>query len=148
MGTALTIKEVVLRTGFTAHTLRYYERVGLIASVARAPGGQRRYALADMDWIGFLLRLRATHMPIAQMRLFARLRGIGDSTVAERRQILEAHLAAVRASIELMQRSALALQEKIEHYRALERPSPRAAHSAKRTSHAAKPLRTRPRQAA
>ncbi len=68
MDTHLTINEVATRTGLSAHTLRYYERAGLIAHVARAPGGQRRYAVSDMDWIGFLLRLRTTHMPIRQMQ--------------------------------------------------------------------------------
>mgnify|MGYP006324403351 CR=1 FL=1 len=140
MDTPLTIKEVAQRTGLTAHTLRYYERAGLIAPVTRAPGGQRCYAVSDMDWIGFLLRLKATRMPIAQMRLFARLRGIGQATVRERRQLLESHLAEVQTSIELMQHSAQVLQEKIEHYRVLERSSRRVAHPAKGKSHAAKPL--------
>ena len=49
MESSLTIKEVSQRTGLSAHTLRYYERIGLIAPVARALGGQRRYAAADMD---------------------------------------------------------------------------------------------------
>ena len=81
MDTLLTIDEVARRTGLTAHTLRYYERIGLIAPVPRASGGQRRYATADLDWIEFLLRLRDTRMPVAQMLVFARLRAEGDATV-------------------------------------------------------------------
>ncbi|WP_082604196.1 MerR family transcriptional regulator [Acidovorax sp. Root217] len=123
----LTISEVAERTGLTAHTLRYYERAGLIAPVHRAPGGQRRYAASDMEWIGFLLRLRETRMPIGQMQAFARLRGEGNATVPERRQLLEQHLADVLAMIESMQPSAGALQDKIAHYRALETRSLAAA---------------------
>ena len=74
MESSLTIKDVSQRTGLSAHTLRYYERIGLIAPVARATGGQRRYAAADMDWLAFLLRLRTTGMPIQGMLEFARLR--------------------------------------------------------------------------
>lgn len=73
----LTIAEVARRTGLTADTLRYYERIGLIAAVPRAPGGQRRYASADLDWLAFLLRLRETGMPIQGMQAFARLRSQG-----------------------------------------------------------------------
>ena len=124
MASILTIAEVAARTGLTAHTLRYYERAGLIAPVARAPGGQRRYAASDLDWIGFLLRLRETRMPIGQMQAFARLRGEGDVTASERRELLERHLAQVLESIAAMQRAAGALQAKIEHYRELE-ASPR-----------------------
>ena len=106
MESHLTIHEVAKRTGLTAYTLRYYERIGLIAPVARAPGGQRRYAAADMAWIEFLLRLRTANMPIGKMQAFAKLRGVGDTTVADRRQMLEEHLKEVFS--------------KIEHYRSVE----------------------------
>jgi DNA-binding transcriptional MerR regulator len=116
----LTIDEAAQRTGLTAYTLRYYERIGLIAPVARAAGGQRRYAASDMVWIEFLLRLRTTHMPIGKMQAFAKLRGTGDATVADRRRMLEQHLTDVLAQIKAMRQSAAALQEKIAHYRSLE----------------------------
>ncbi|MGJ7491130.1 MerR family transcriptional regulator [Variovorax sp. ZT4R33] len=120
MASLLTISEVAERTGLTAHTLRYYERVGLIVPVARAPGGQRRYAASDMEWIGFLLRLRETHMSIGQMQAFARLRSEGNATASERRAMLEQHLAQVTTSISVMQQAARALKDKIGHYRGLE----------------------------
>ncbi|MFH1819729.1 MAG: MerR family transcriptional regulator [Pseudomonadota bacterium] len=148
MDTQLTINEVATCTGLSAHTLRYYERAGLIAPVARAPGGQRRYAASDMEWIGFLLRLRATHMPIGQMQVFARLRGEGNATAPERRQMLETHLADVQASIKLMQQSVKVLQAKIEHYHGLERSLPQVSKPDKGKSHASKPLRTRSRKTA
>jgi len=146
MDTHLTINEVATHTGLSAHTLRYYERAGLIAPVARAPGGQRRYAASDMDWIGFLLRLRATHMPIGQMQVFARLRGDGNATAPERRQMLETHLADVQASIKLMQQSVKVLQAKIEYYRVLEHSLPLVSNADEGKVHASQPLRTRSRQ--
>ncbi|EJE49129.1 putative transcriptional regulator [Acidovorax sp. CF316] len=147
MTSHLTITEVAERTGLTAHTLRYYERAGLIAPVTRAPGGQRRYAASDMEWIGFLLRLRETRMPIGQMQAFARFRGEGNATVPERWQMLEVHLTDVLAMIESMQRSAGALQDKIAHYRALEtRSLPVASPPPERKRSASNPPPTsRPR---
>ncbi len=121
-----------------AHTLRYYERAGLIAPVARAPGGQRRYAASDMEWIGFLLRLRETQMPIGQMQAFARLRSEGNATAPERRQLLEQHLAQVLATITAMQQAAQALQAKIAHYQGLEA-------SLRPTKEAPMPPETQPR---
>lgn len=120
MTSHLSIDEVVKRTGLTAHTLRYYERIGLIAPVGRAGGGQRRYAMSDLEWIEFLLRLRITRMPIAMMQTFARLRASGDTTVPERRQMLEEHFEHVLTEIETMRQSAQALHAKIRHYRAVE----------------------------
>ena len=110
-----------LRSAVNIETIRYYERIGLIAPVARAPGGQRRYAASDLAWIGFLLRLRETRMSIGQMLVFAELRGEGNATVPARRQMLETHLASVMESIIVMRRSVKALQAKIVHYQAVER---------------------------
>lgn len=126
MESHLSIDEASRRTGLTAYTLRYYERIGLLAPVGRAAGGQRRYAASDMAWIEFLLRLRTTRMPIGKMQAFARLRSAGDSTVPERRQMLEEHLTDVLAEIEAMRQSAEALQDKIAYYRAFAQ-SPAAA---------------------
>lgn len=116
----LSIEEAAQRTGLSAHTLRYYERIGLIGAVTRAAGGQRRYAAADLAWLAFLTRLRTTRMPIQKMRLFAQLRSSGDATVPARRQMLQTHLAEVQAEIAAMQQAAQALQDKIAHYQALE----------------------------
>ncbi|WP_325343798.1 MerR family transcriptional regulator [Xylophilus sp.] len=153
MESFLGIDEVARRTGLTVHTLRYYERIGLIAPVARAAGGQRRYAASDIAWIDFLLRLRTTNMPIGAMRAFAALRGAGDATVPERRRMLETHLADVLAAIDEMRRSAEALEAKIDHYRALEQSLPPQTRTEKGHRHAdddrndRRPLRARTRKA-
>ena len=117
MESCLTIQEVAQRTGLTAYTLRYYERIGLIAPIARASGGQRRYANSDIDWLAFLMRLRATDMPIHRMQEFARLRSEGSGTVTERRKMLEDHLMEVMVKLQELQNSAQVLAEKIEFYR-------------------------------
>ncbi len=147
----LSIEAVARRTGLTPDTLRYYERIGLIAPIARASGGQRRYAAADIAWIEFLLRLRTTHMPIGKMLAFARLRGAGDSTVSDRRALLEAHLTDVLAEMEAMRLSVAALQDKITHYRSLERSPVPVSQSAGAPPHEhtdLEPLRTRAGQTA
>ena len=120
MNSSLTIKEVAAETGLTAYTLRYYERIGLIAPIKRAHSGQRRYATSDMDWLKFLLRLRATNMPILQMQAFANLRAKGVATTAKRREILVQHLQQVSADMRELKRSVKILQAKIQHYQVLE----------------------------
>lgn len=115
-----TIDQVAKRTGLSAYTLRYYERIGLLAPVARTAGGQRLYAPKDMAWLEFLLRLRTTHMSIGNMQTFATLRSAGDATIAARRELLESHLQVVQAEIAQMHQAVQALQAKIEHYKELE----------------------------
>ena len=70
----LSIAEAARRTGVSAHTLRYYERAGLVVTaVDRTAGGWRRYQQLDLDWITVCTRLRATGMPIKTIRRYAQL---------------------------------------------------------------------------
>jgi DNA-binding transcriptional MerR regulator len=69
----LTIAEVAERTGLTRHTLRYYERDGLMLDVGRAGSGHRRYSEHDLGWIELITKLRATGMPIREVRRYAEL---------------------------------------------------------------------------
>ena len=95
----LTVAQMSAATGVSAHTLRYYERAGLIRPVARNAGRHRRYSGADIAWVEFLLRLRETGMPIAQMRQYAGLRAEGAATTQARLLLLEAHQAELREQI-------------------------------------------------
>jgi DNA-binding transcriptional MerR regulator len=108
------------RCGMTAHTLRYYERVGLIQPVGRAQNGHRRYSEADACWIDFLHCMRATNMPIREMQRYAELRELGDSTSLERRRILEDHQAEIAAQIAALQQAHALLTHKIANYRKIE----------------------------
>lgn len=140
MESCLTINEVAKRTGLTAYTLRYYEKIGLIAPIARASGGQRRYAASDMDWLAFLMRLRATDMPIHRMQEFARLRSEGNGTAGERRKMLDDHLKEVMVQIQALQQSAQVLDAKIEFYRQIEHSSSQAPPLVKGIEHDPQPL--------
>jgi DNA-binding transcriptional MerR regulator len=144
METNLTISEVAQRTGLSAHTLRYYERIGLIASVVRADSGHRRYAASDMDWLAFLVRLRATGMSIQGMQAFARLRSEGNGTAGQRRKLLDAHLHKVMTDMEELQQSVQVLKAKIKVYRQMERAASHTPPTVKGKDHDKQALRTRP----
>jgi DNA-binding transcriptional MerR regulator len=118
----LTIAEVAALSGLSAHTLRYYERIGLLDPVARVHGGQRRYDAADLTWLAFLQRLRATGMPIRDMQRFAELRRQGEHTVPERLVLLEAHRDEVLERVSELQRDLAAVTDKITHYQHVENP--------------------------
>jgi DNA-binding transcriptional MerR regulator len=94
--TELTIAEVAQRTGLSAHTLRYYERAGLLLRIGRdSSSGHRRYSERDIEWITLCTKLRATGMPIRRIREYAALVRAGDGNEEERLAILEAHRADV-----------------------------------------------------
>ncbi|TFV48968.1 MerR family transcriptional regulator [Blastococcus sp. TF02A_35] len=114
-GMALAV--VTARTGLSADTLRYYEREGLLPPVARSPGGRRRYRQVDLDRLAFLLRLRATGMPIATMRRFAELRRHGEAGRAGRLAMLLEHRAEVRRRVGLLGENLRAIDRKIDRHR-------------------------------
>jgi DNA-binding transcriptional MerR regulator len=53
----LSIADAAEASGLSAHTLRYYERTGLLEPVSRNGSGHRRYREADLGRIAFLARL-------------------------------------------------------------------------------------------
>ncbi len=115
-----TIQDMAERCGMTAHTLRYYERVGLIQPVGRARNGHRRYSEADEAWLHFLHCMRATNMPIREMQRYAELRELGDATSLERRKILEDHRTAIATQIVELQQAHALLTHKIANYKKIE----------------------------
>jgi DNA-binding transcriptional MerR regulator len=117
METQFSIQQVAQQTGLSIDTLRYYERIGLIESVRRAPNGHRRYGQRDIGWLQLLIRLRETGMPIAQMVHFAQLRRQGDATITERRLMLEQHQQALEQHMQKLEQHMAALQRKIANIR-------------------------------
>jgi DNA-binding transcriptional MerR regulator len=114
----VTIGEAARRTGVSVHTLRYYERAGLVISpVDRTSGGRRRYRELDLKWIIICTKLRATGMPIAGIRRYAELVAAGPGNEAERLALLEAHRADVLARLAGIQENLKTIDHKIEVYR-------------------------------
>jgi len=113
----LAISEVAEATGLSTHTLRYYERAGLMLTpVDRASSTHRRYSQADVTWVGFLTKLRATGMPIAVVREYADLVRRGEVTTADRLELLQRHRIAVVAQLEEITQSLRAIDTKIAIY--------------------------------
>jgi len=114
----VSIAEAARRTGVTVHTLRYYERAGLVVTtVDRTSGGRRRYRQLDLDWITMCTRLRATGMPIRTIRRYAELVRAGRGNEKERLALMEGHRAEVIAKIAELQDNLEGIDHKIDVYR-------------------------------
>ncbi|MER6305327.1 MerR family transcriptional regulator [Streptomyces sp. NPDC001657] len=120
-----TISEVSEHTGLSAHTLRWYERIGLMPHVSRTHTGQRRFSNRDLDWLSLVTKLRLTGMPVADMVRYAELVRQGESTFAEREQLLTAHREDVRQRITELQSTLDVLDYKIDIYADARRASER-----------------------
>lgn len=110
----MTITELAHLTGVSKHTLRYYERVGLIPLVGRhASSGHRLYAPQHPEWVKFIRNLRATGMPIRELRAYSKLVSKGDQTWPDRKALLAAHRARVVAMIALLDEQRKVLDDKL-----------------------------------
>ncbi|MFC7622355.1 MerR family transcriptional regulator [Microlunatus sp. GCM10028923] len=113
----LSIGQVAARTGLSIDTLRWYEREGLLDQVSRDGAGRRQFGTRDLRRLVLLIRLRATGMPVAEMKRYADLMRVGPSTDLDRALLLEAHRDRVAAHIADLQRDLELINRKITSYR-------------------------------
>jgi DNA-binding transcriptional MerR regulator len=114
----LTVSEAAERVGLTVHTLRWYERIGLLEEVGRDAAGHRQYQVSDIEWLLLLIRLRATGMPVREMIRYAELVRAGDRTERARRELMEEHRDRVLAQISQLRGDLAVVDHKIAAYRA------------------------------
>jgi DNA-binding transcriptional MerR regulator len=112
----LTIQEAAEATGLSAHTLRYYERIGLIHPIDREENTRRLYTTDDLGWINFLMKMRATGMSIREMQRYAQLQRMGDDTLPDRVEMLKALREQVEARIGELNENMRLVCYKIEIY--------------------------------
>ncbi len=114
---SLSIAEAAEATGLTTHTLRYYERDGLLLdAVDRGPSGHRRYSPDDLGWIRMVTRLRSTGMPIREVRRYADLVRAGEGNEDQRLDLLRAHRDQVRHQLVEVAAHLDAIELKIDLY--------------------------------
>lgn len=111
-----SIGEFSKLTNLGIHTLRYYEHEGLVAP-GRNSANRRCYSDKDLAWLEFIKRLKATGMPIKEIRRYAELRAAGSSTLHERMAMLTAHREALGEEIGRLQEHMTKLDDKIAFYR-------------------------------
>ena len=117
----MKIGNLARKSGLSTHTLRYYERIGLLPYADRDRSGQRDYDASILNWIEFLGRLKSTDMPIRDMLRYAELAERGDQTFTERRELLESHRAQVKERVAELNACLRVLDNKIASYREAEK---------------------------
>jgi len=113
----ITIGELARLSGLTTHTLRYYESAGVLKSARRAANGHRRYNSTDILWLEFVLKLKHTGMPLAEIRQYAALRSQGETTLNARLAMLKLHRQRLVTTLSELSECAAALDDKIRIYR-------------------------------
>ncbi|GGL37166.1 MerR family transcriptional regulator [Nocardia jinanensis] len=102
--------------GLSQDTLRWYERIGLLAHIGRDNTGKRRFSDRDLDWLTLITRLRTTGMTVADMIRYAELVRAGASTIPERLAMFRKTRADVLERIAELEQTVAVLDHKISIY--------------------------------
>jgi MerR family mercuric resistance operon transcriptional regulator len=95
----MAIGALAKQTGTNVETVRFYERIGLLAAPTRSSGGYRLYQTQHVKRLNFVRRARALGFPIDEIRTLLRLADERERPCAEARVVAEKHLRDVHAKI-------------------------------------------------
>ena len=112
----MNIKEFSVRTALSAHTLRYYEKIGLLSDIHRSQNGHRFFTTKDLEWVTFIIRLKETGMSLDSILEYSKLRAQGEKTNPKRQMLLKQHRDKLQSKIENELEHLNALEKKIEYY--------------------------------
>jgi DNA-binding transcriptional MerR regulator len=111
-----SIAEVSERTHLTPHTLRYYEKEGLLPFVERSDSGNRNFKEEDLEMLELICCLKNTGMPLKKIKDYIQLCIKGNSTVEIRREIFLKHREDVLNQMAELQKNLDKINCKIDHY--------------------------------
>ncbi len=112
-----TISQVAQRFGVQPHTLRFYEKEGII-SPERTESGIRMYSEENISQLEMAMCLKSTGMPLKDIRRYFELVAQGDKTLDERLEIFTDHRTHVLSEIEVLKRHLCKIEGKIKWYTA------------------------------
>ncbi len=113
-----SIRQVAEKTNLTPHTLRYYDKEGLLPFLSRSENGIRKFSESDLEWLGLICCLKNTGMSIREIKVFVELSLQGDETLKARCDMLVQHKRSVEEQIRTMEIHLQKVTYKIEHFNA------------------------------
>ncbi len=93
----MAIRQASRRSGCTPPTIRYYERIGLLAPADRTASGRRTYGGLDVTRLSFIRRCRDFGLSIAQVRTLLSASEAAGPGCATAKDVVIGHLLAMRA---------------------------------------------------
>jgi MerR family transcriptional regulator, aldehyde-responsive regulator len=117
----MNIAQAAAQSRLSVDTIRFYEKSAMLPKLARDKRGWRAFDAPAIDWLVTLERLRATGMPLKDIKRFAVLaNGSGAQSKAaakERLLILERHQERLKQRRAALDACEVYLKFKINIYR-------------------------------
>ncbi|MGF1733948.1 MerR family transcriptional regulator [Photobacterium satsumensis] len=112
----MRIQEASIASGLSCHTLRYYERSGLIYPIPRDASGHRYYRKNDIRWIQFVQCLKSTGMPLRDIQSYVDQVGDAENKADLLLDILIRHKSRLQNKLAETEEFLAHIDWKINHY--------------------------------
>ena len=110
----LTVAHVARRAGVSPHTVRYYDRVGLLKAASRTDAGYRDYSEDALERLRFIQDAQRLGLRLQDIRELLEIRDRGQCPCGHTRQLVETRLTLVRAEIRRLRDIESELERMIE----------------------------------
>lgn len=111
-----SIGQVAKKTGLTAHTLRYYEKEGLLPFVRKSSLGLRVFSDEDLAWLSMIECLKETGMPLKSIKQYIDWFIEGDATLPQRLEMFKQQKSNVEEQIALFKKHLVRIEYKLALY--------------------------------
>ncbi len=111
-----TISEIAEKMGLTAHTLRYYDKEGLLPFIDRSDSGIRLFQEKDLEWLAVINCLKETGMPVKEIKNFIDLCMEGNKTFKKRLNLFLIQKKKVEDQITVLNKYMEKIDYKIWYY--------------------------------
>ncbi|WP_042203886.1 MerR family transcriptional regulator [Paenibacillus camerounensis] len=129
-----TINEAAKHFNLTPHTLRYYDKEGLMPNLERTAGGKRIFKDTDLDALKVIECLKASGMPIKEIKHFIEWCSEGDSTLQLRYDMFLERKASVEAQMEELRKTMEVIEHKCHYYESALECGTEAIHKKKKAT--------------
>lgn len=123
-----SIAEVAKIFGVTTHTLRYYDKEGLMPYVERSPAGIRQFKESDFRWLKLINCLKESGVPVKKIKNFVDWCMQGDVTIEQRLHFMEEHKKYVEKQMEELENHLKVINHKIWYYKTAAQAGTTAIH--------------------
>lgn len=113
---AYTIGQVAKKLGVTAHTLRYYDKEGLLPMVRKNSSGLRIFKDTDLEWLLVVECLKACGMPLKAIKAYLDMCQKGDETIAERLNMFKEQRENLKSQMRELESYMQKIEYKIAYY--------------------------------
>ncbi|WP_212976103.1 MerR family transcriptional regulator [Bacillus sp. J14TS2] len=113
----MSISDVAKKLNLTIHTLRYYDREGLIPFVERTASGTRVFKDSDLDLLKIIQCLKSSGMTIKDIKQFIQWCSDGDASLQQRYDLFMKQKDVVETQMEELKKTLGVIEHKCQYYR-------------------------------